>query len=230
MGFQTIEPHNLVEQVAEELTRAIVGGRLLPGQRLGEAEIARQMGISRAPVREAARLLEQRGLLVSHPNRGFSVRRPTLEEVDELYGLRLCIERYAAEEMLKRQEDFTHPLRQQYQRLMRAARTQGGSTVVQEDLAFHLLLCELSGNRRLHRLFSDLAGEIHLVIALIGRIMNDPEQLALAHRPLLEAAESRDGARLRKEIDYHITVAWQEVRALFRERLSQAASTGEGPP
>ena len=70
----------------------------------------------------------------------------------------------------------------------------------------------------------------NLVIALIGRIMNDPEQLALAHRPLLEAAESRDGARLRKEIDYHITVAWQEVRAVFRERLSQAASTGEGPP
>lgn len=227
MGFQTIEPRNLVEQVAEELTRAIVGGRLIPGQRLGEAEIARQMGTSRAPVREAARLLEQRGLLVSQPNRGFSVRHPTLEEVDELYGLRLCIERYAAEEMLERKDDFIQPLRQQYERLLRASRTRDGATVVQEDLAFHLLLCELSGNRRLHRIFSDLAGEIHLIIALIGLIINDPEQLALTHHPLLEAAESRDGDRLRQEIDHHITVAWGEVRALFRCRLSQAP-VGEG--
>lgn len=227
MGFQTIEPRNLVERVAQELTRAIVGGRLTPGQRLGEAEIARQMGISRAPVREAARLLEQRGLLVSQPNRGFSVRNPTLEEVDELYGLRLCIERYAAEEMLKRADDFSEPLRRQYERLLRASRSRDAATVVQEDLAFHLLLCELSGNRRLHRLFSDLAGEIHLVIALIGLIINDPEQLALTHRPLLDAAESRDGDRLRREIDHHITVAWKEVRGLFHRRLAQAPM-GEG--
>ena len=229
MGFQTIEPRNLVEQVTEELTRAIVSGRLLPGQRLGEAEVARQMGISRAPVREAARLLEQRGLLTSQPNRGFSVRHPTLEEVDELYGLRLCIESYAADEMLKRRDDFIQPLRRQFDRLLRAAQEKDGAAVVREDLRFHLLLCELSGNRRLHRIFADLAGEIHLIIALIGQIINDPEQLAMTHRPLLEAAERRDGEGLQKEIDYHITVAWQEVRALFRERHAQAATTGEGP-
>ena len=90
-----------------------------------------------------------------------------------------------------------------------------------------LRLLELSGNRRLHRLFSDLAGEIHLVIALIGLIINDPEQLALTHRPLLDAAESRDGDRLRREIDHHITVAWKEVRGLFHRRLAQAPM-GEG--
>lgn len=229
MGFQTIEPRNLVELVTEELTRAIVNGRLVPGQRLGEAEVARQMGVSRAPVREAARLLEQRGLLVSRPNRGFSVRHPTLEEVDELYGLRLCIEHYASDEMLKRADDCVEPLRRQFDRLLRAAQEKDGATVVREDLRFHLLLCELSGNRRLHRIFADLAGEIHLIIALIGQIINDPEQLAMSHRPLLEAAESRDGARLRQELDYHITVAWEEVRAMFRARLSEVATTGEGP-
>src|SRR5690606_10515903 len=111
------------------------------------------MGISRAPVREAARLLEQRGLLISQPNRGFSVHHPTLQEVEELYGLRLCIERYAADEMLRRKADYIQPLRHQFDRLLRAARQDDAAAVVQEDLAFHLLLCELSGNRRLHRIF-----------------------------------------------------------------------------
>ncbi|HLS68418.1 MAG TPA: GntR family transcriptional regulator [Kiloniellales bacterium] len=224
MGFEPIEQRNLVEYVAEELTRAIIAGRIRPGQRLGDARIARQMGISRAPVREAARLLEQRGLLISQPNRGFSVRCPTLQELDELYGLRLCLERYAAREMLKQPRDFEKPLNRQFERLLQVARSGDSSALFQEDFRFHLLLCELSGNRRLHVLFSDLAAEMHLIIALIGGILNDAEQLALTHQPLLEAALARDGERLERELDHHVMAAWEEVRTLFRARLSEAAS------
>lgn len=228
-AFRTIERSDLVGRVAEQLTRAIVGGRLVPGQRLGEAEVARQMGVSRAPVREAARLLEQRGLLVSQPNRGFSVRNPTLEELDELYGLRLCLEQYAGAELLRRGDAaMLDPLRRQLARLLETAARGDNAAVVEEDLRFHLLICQLSGNGRLQRIFAELTGELRLIIALIGQIYDDPLRLAETHRPLLEAIEAGDGERLRRELDYHITVAWQEVRKLFQARLGPAEAAGEG--
>ncbi|MDF2095681.1 GntR family transcriptional regulator [Aquibaculum arenosum] len=229
MAFQTIERHGLVDRVAEQLTRAIVTGRFVPGQRLGEAEIARQMGISRAPVREAARLLEQRGLLTSRPHRGFAVRLPTLEEVDDLYSLRLCLESFAGSALLARGADVDlDPLRRQLERLLETAERGDQAAVVEEDLRFHLLLCELSGNRRLQRVFSELTGELHLVIALVGQIFDDPCRLAQVHCPLLEALEAGDGERLQQELDNHITVAWKEVRALFQQRQQKPARPGEG--
>lgn len=227
-AFQTLERSDLVGRVTEQLTRAIVGGHLVPGQRLGEAEIARQMGVSRAPVREAARLLEQRGLLVSQPNRGFSVRRPTLAELDDLFGLRLCLEQFAGAELLRRGNgNLREPLRRQLNRLLETAESGDNAAVVEEDLRFHLLLCELSGNKRLHRVFSELAGELRLIIALIGQIYDDPDRLAQTHRPLLEAIETGDAERLQRELDHHITVAWDEVRTLFQARLQAPGATGE---
>ena len=73
VGLPALAETDLVGQVARRLTEAIVQGRLQPGSKVVEAGIARELGVSRAPVREAARLLEQQGLLVAHPRRGFFV-------------------------------------------------------------------------------------------------------------------------------------------------------------
>ncbi|WP_438887958.1 GntR family transcriptional regulator, partial [Bacillus cereus group sp. BC306] len=68
-----IQQHNLVEQVAGYLTQAIIQQHFLPGERLSEVQLSRALGVSRAPDREAARLLESRGLLISKPRKGFFV-------------------------------------------------------------------------------------------------------------------------------------------------------------
>ncbi len=74
---------------------AIIGGRFAPGARLNEVHLAAEIGVSRAPLREAARLLENRGLVVSQPRRGFFVRDLTAAALDDAYDLRLCLERHA---------------------------------------------------------------------------------------------------------------------------------------
>src|SRR6056297_4052891 len=94
--FQPLTCDALSQQIARMLTDAIVSGQLRPGDRVAESVIARDLGVSRAPVREAGRLLESAGLLVSHANRGFFVRTIDSEDLDSLYELRLCIEREAA--------------------------------------------------------------------------------------------------------------------------------------
>ena len=70
-------------------------GQLPPGAKVAEAAVARELGISRAPVREAARLLEQQGLLVASPRRGFFVRKLEAADIDEIYDLRICVECHA---------------------------------------------------------------------------------------------------------------------------------------
>jgi len=74
-SFHAVSALTLVEQIKEQIQQAITNGKLLPNQRLSESEIASKLGVSRGPVREAARLLEQSGLLISLPRRGFFVRQ-----------------------------------------------------------------------------------------------------------------------------------------------------------
>ncbi|MFX8668689.1 FCD domain-containing protein, partial [Acinetobacter baumannii] len=77
------------------------------------------------------------------------------------------------------------------------AAAQGHDTAaqVEEDYRLHRLICEMSGNRRLLRLFDDLSSELRIVIGLIGRLYDDPQRIADTHKPLLDAIESGDDAR-----------------------------------
>src|SRR5258705_9383227 len=95
VGLPALADSDLVGQVARILTQAIVQGRLPPGAKVVEAGVARELGISRAPVREAARLLERQGLLVANPRRGFFVRKLEPTDIDEIYDLRICVECHA---------------------------------------------------------------------------------------------------------------------------------------
>lgn len=227
--FSVLQDVDLVSQVSDRLTEAIVAGHLRPGQRLVEAEVARQMGISRAPVREAARRLEQRGLLVANPRRGFFVRQLTLNEIDDIYGLRICLERYAATLASERAgpEDIAR-LRGQLEQMRKLVEAGAAAAQIEEDLRFHLMICEISGNRKLLRLFSDLAGEVRMIIAMIGSLFDDPARLAESHVPLIEALVSRDQSRIVAETEHHIGVAWREVRAFF-ERQAESREEGDSP-
>jgi DNA-binding GntR family transcriptional regulator len=78
----------LVEKIRLHLEEQIIAGRLKPRQRLVEEEIARELSVSRSPIREALRALEREGLVTLSPNRGASVADLTLQEVDDVYAVR----------------------------------------------------------------------------------------------------------------------------------------------
>lgn len=203
-----IQQRNLVEQVADYLTQAIIVQRFAPGERLSEVQLARDLGVSRAPVREAARLLESRGLLVSQPRRGFFVRALDANELGDVFELRLCLERHAMNRLLERYDAAVErALREQVERMCEAAAGDSESRKIEEDLAFHRLMIELAGNRRLLKAFDDLIHELRLCIALIGKTHADPDSIASSHWALLDALASGDGERCRQAIDYHIGVA-----------------------
>src|SRR5688572_26983341 len=90
--FRRVEDRSLAEVVADQIRREIVAGRLSEGTRLLEADLAEQMGTSRAPVRQALQRLAVEGLLESRQRRGFIVRPFSWEAIEELCDLRLLLE------------------------------------------------------------------------------------------------------------------------------------------
>ena len=206
--FKAIRSPNLVDQVADHLTEAIIVGRFTPGERLSEVGLARSLGVSRAPIREAARLLESRGLLVSQPRRGFFVRALDAGELEDIFDLRLCLERHAMEHLAHAcSAETLLALHRQVEVLCRAAASGSENRRIEEDLAFHRMMIAAVGNRRLLKGFDDLAHELRLCITLITKTHEDPDTIADCHHLLLDALASGEPARSREAIDYHIGVA-----------------------
>jgi DNA-binding GntR family transcriptional regulator len=224
-GFESVEAQDLVGLVEAQLTRAIVEGRLAPGSRIVEAEIARRMGVSRAPVREAARRLERQGVLVARPRHGFAVRTISVQEIDDLFEVRISLEMTSVELACRKADDAgLQRLRTLVDGMVHEAPTQPQHVRIATDLAFHTLICELSGNAHLHRIFSNTQTEMQMIIALIDAVYHDPETMANTHYPIVDALMSRDVDASRLAMREHLDDAWQQVRALFVKQHGTVAS------
>lgn len=208
---------DLVNRIAARLTEAIVGGRFEPGARLNEVHLASELGVSRAPLREAARLLENRGLVVAHPRRGFFVRDLDAKSLDEIYDLRICLERHAGLRVCERlTPEMAAALTAQAARI--AAFVHDPGRQVEEDFAFHRMIQVFADNQRALRVYDELTHEMRFGIAVIGHLYADPAVIARTHDPVLEALLARDGGRWLSAIDVHVGVARDNVVRLLAAR------------
>jgi DNA-binding GntR family transcriptional regulator len=225
-SFAAVHHQDLVNQIANQLTQGLLNGDYQPGSHLSEARLAQELGVSRAPVREAARLLESRGLLVCLPRRGFFVRAFSAKELDDVYGLRLCLEREAIGALATRAtpEDLAalEALERQYMVMTDAASQKNAQQQIEADIHFHRLLCALSGNQRLLRVFDELTDEIRFCMLLLDGLLQDPAQLAQSHRPLLDALRTGEVDACLTALDQHLGYARTQVVGLFRERERNA--------
>src|SRR3712207_6223764 len=137
----------MVEQAAEAIVAAAARGVFLPGDRLVEAEIARDLGISRVPVREALRLLESQGIVVSTPYKGMRLMQVSNRSVAELMRVRLALETLAVHELLRQEgPERLRALRLAAEACNRAAQAGDPVLIVAADEHFHGELCRASGN------------------------------------------------------------------------------------
>ena len=98
-------PSTAAQHVLDELRRAIIGGKYRPGQRLLQEDIAVQIGVSLAPVREALRTLEQEGQVAYLPRRGYFLTELRVEDLQEIYALRRVLEDIALRNTLPSLDD-----------------------------------------------------------------------------------------------------------------------------
>lgn len=215
-AFSSIHVPDLVGVVEAQLQQAILSGRITPGERIVEAELARQMGVSRAPVREAARRLESLGLLVSRPRHGFAVRTVSPKQVNDLYEVRIQLELLGAALACQHASDAElAQLDARVDDMVARAETLSSTERVALDLDFHFTISALSGNHYLHRLFDNMQTEVRMFLALSEDSYGDLKTLAETHRPIAHALARRDVAAVQHALRFHLEDAKAHACGLF---------------
>lgn len=191
-----LESVSLVDLAVARLTREILSGRSDPGERLVEEQLTRRLGISRAPLREALRLLAQQGLVEHVPRRGARVATLSDRDVRELYELRDVLERFAVRAGIPvaRESDLAG-LRVTLDAMREATRAGDRMAVAESHRAFHVALVALAGNRQLSAVYGSILVKLQLYMAINLRReaeMAQPLDGVHRHERLFEAVAGGD--------------------------------------
>jgi DNA-binding GntR family transcriptional regulator len=203
-----IENKSLRERVLNALREAIITGELKPGQPLVEMDLASQLGISRAPLREALQILSREGLVETAPYRGTAVRMLTKTDIEELYSLRSVLETFAVQRIiaLRDPDDVIH-LRQCFEDMLATAQTGNMKAVTEVDRRFHDTLIELSRHNLLAMTWNTVSLRVRQVMALRNRRNTDTTQIAYNHLPIIDAIAAEDETLAVRLIQQHIASA-----------------------
>jgi DNA-binding GntR family transcriptional regulator len=205
LQVEPIESKIIRDQVLDAIEKALVSGELRPEDRVNEAEIARDAGISRGPVREAIQHLVAEGILVNVPHRGTYVAQWTKRDVAETYGLRALLESYAASLAKERMSVEEMTTLENIVSDMEACARRGDAACLSElDLEFHHRLYELSGHTLLMRVLRDLWRRISMLVNFDASTSPDLIEYAQNHRMLLDAIKSGDGIKIEQVFREHI--------------------------
>jgi DNA-binding GntR family transcriptional regulator len=203
--LEIVRTRSLTSLVQQEIERMILTGELRAGERLNEQVLAARLGVSRGPVREAARGLERAGLVTAVVNHGVYVRKVSQEEAFELYDLRALLTGFACERLAR---DSTPAQRAHLERLvtrMEAAARAGNSTSYYAlNLEFHDALMSYAGNARAKQIDENLIKEMHL---FRQRSLVSPENMRESnaeHRAIVDAIVAGDAATARRAGESHV--------------------------
>ncbi len=162
-AIRLVQSSSLPMLVQRELERMILAGDLAAGAKLNEATIADLLGVSRGPVREAFRALEESGLVRLEKNRGVSVRQIGIAEADEIYELRAVLDEFVGRRVAQTADaDAVRELRDLVERMEKAAIRNDLDGYHQTNLEFHDRLVELAGNAKLLATYRRLVNELSL--------------------------------------------------------------------
>ena len=202
----------LREVVCETLRDAIRKGKLKPGERLMESQLAEDLGVSRTPVREAIRKLELEGYVIMMPRRGTYVANLSIRDVNEVFEIRTSLDSLASGLAAERITD------EELERLQRLLVAIGGyieendmDKIVECDTEFHDPLYQASRNSRLVGIIFNLREQLtrfrSTSMAFPGRLKATLEE----HRRIVEAIAQGDVAEARAAAEYHMEKSEQTL-------------------
>jgi DNA-binding GntR family transcriptional regulator len=230
----------LKQHVYQIVRDKLLSGAIEPGSRLSDDLLARELGISRSPVREALGQLASEGLIEHRPRSGAFVRQPSQREVRELYEIRGGLERYAAR---KAASNISAENLAQLQRLcdemqsfVREYRMTSTQTALAElrrrissnDLAFHTLILEAADNSQMTKLVTDYKILLQIFVNFVPAKHDDLHGLIKTcryHRRIAQALEKRDVVAAGAWMVRHIHSAMERVLARFEKQMAREAAS-----
>jgi phosphonate utilization transcriptional regulator len=220
--LQLVQANSLPGLVQAEIEQLILRGELAIGQRVNESDLALRFGMSRGPIREALRALEESRLVRSEKNRGVFVREVSVREADEIYDVREALDQLIGQRVAERATP------EQLRDMQAAVAAMDDATAVQDvkcyhalNLKFHDMLVDFAGNARLTEAYRLLTKGL-LLFRLRG--LQDGGGFSVSnteHKAVVEAIAARDSARAGRLLRRHA--------AESRARMHKAAAVADAP-
>jgi phosphonate utilization transcriptional regulator len=223
-AIELLQRHSLTTLVQRELERQIVSGEFAAGTKLNEADIAAELRVSRGPVREAFRALEQSGLVRTEKNRGVFVRQVSLEEANEIYEVRAALEGMIGRLAAKR----IHPeqlgtIRAVVKKMHALGRDRDAEAYYPLNVQFHELLAEAAGNKALHANYRRVVNELDLYRReTISRSAENIPVSTRDHEAIVNAVAKGDEKLAERLLYEHVITS--------RERLHKVLEKSPAPP
>ncbi|WP_314038153.1 GntR family transcriptional regulator [Dietzia sp. CH92] len=205
-GLEPVVRESTPSLIARTLRRAISDGTFPPGTQLGEAGLARSLGVSRGPLREAMQRLTQEGLLVSHRNRGLFVADLSPEAVQDMYLLRTTVETAALDRVLDLGlgAQTADALDAAVDVMAGLADEPRSAAMVAADLDFHHALVEAARSPRLSRVHETVLVETSMCLHAMRSTYTDAQARLTEHRAIADAVRAADPAPARTLLVEHM--------------------------
>lgn len=217
-------PGNLSSLVVDYLKNKILAGHYKEGDHVPEVNVAEELGISRAPVREGIRELQNQGLMKSVPRKGNFVVRMSLDDVREIFDIRILLENSVLEIIIKEKKlsetDFSN-LNNLVREMVAIADGQGEEAekivrINQKDMEFHSYLWEKSGSKRREKVLRDLYVQLQMAMVIDTRLTGDLDVTAKDHYEIIKYLQLADLESCKKALKNHI-ITYKIEEAVNRE-------------
>jgi DNA-binding GntR family transcriptional regulator len=223
--FSKQKRSTLMDRAFQQIREAIRSGKLKPGDRLVETQLAEEMQISRFPIREALRYLEKEGLVHARPFKGTYVTQLTEKDMEELYSLRSAIEELAVRILIKNiDEKQIKELESIVADMVQASEENDLDQMISQDLRFHQTICEMSGHRKLLDVWLNLENQLQIFLTIEKDLFENSYQYVTTHHPILEAIKSGKTNSAQKAIRDHLKLAMKVIRQGYWKRNSKKKS------
>lgn len=229
IGLRKIEkPRSLTDLAYEGIKEKILQGKLLAGEIYSELELAKTLGISKTPVREALIRLSADHLIVFHPQKGISVNYFSRKDIESLFEMREIIECAAITKLQHLPEDHITTLRDLILDQERDLRLAGGRSFFDLDRKFHLCFIEASGNRFMVQTSNNMRNYIAISSqsALIKK--GRGEEVLQEHKAIVAALSAGDGKKAIAAVKVHLERSKIAALESFQETLEPSQPTEKG--
>jgi len=220
MQDNVFESKPLREKIADRIRGDIIKGIYSPGERLVEPKLAKNLGISRTPIREALRQLESEGFIDIVPRRGAVVKELTIKDIDDLYAIKANLEGLAARQACRnlKVKDLEKLDNINEKFIDLALKT---PNVVEEYLKynvdFHNIFIAASKNMKLIEILDGMTKNFQRFKTMLVSNPERAEKASAEHAEIIEAFRSRDCELVEKKVRWHIQEGWEFLKARITE-------------
>lgn len=209
----------LRDVVFHTLREAILKGELKPGERLMELQLAAKLGVSRTPIREAIRMLEQEGLAVTIPRKGAEVAKMTEKDMEDVLQVREALDELAAtiacEQMTAEQLDALKNTMREFEEF---TKTGNVKKIAEADVKFHDIIYQATGNPKLVNMLNNLREQMYRYrIEYLKDEKNYPV-LIREHSEIVEGLMAKDKAKVTAAMHCHVENQVVAVKEIIREQ------------